>query len=211
MPFSLIPLLFKYDDFSGVIAPDVMRWHRETLHAKYMASLKALLEPLPQFSGPTIEEILSDPEKLPENIRDDAMHFGGGFANHQFFWKILGRCGRADPRNALAAAIDAGFGDFDRFRAEFKWRAMDLKGSGWAFLSLTAPRDPQLEIVVLPNNGSVLPLRKPGVLICDLWEHAYLDTFREDRARWLDAFWSMVDWPMCERRYDCLVAGLPTP
>jgi Fe-Mn family superoxide dismutase len=88
---------------------------------------------------------------------------------------------------------------------------MDLKGSGWAFLSLAAPRNPQLEIVVLPNNGSVLTLRKPGILVCDLWEHAYLDAFREDRARWLDAYWSMVNWRMCETRFECLVAGRPTP
>jgi Fe-Mn family superoxide dismutase len=211
MTFSLIPLLFEYADFDGLIAPGVMRWHRESVHAHYMDAINALLAPLPQFSEKSIEEILSHPELLPASIRDSAMYFGGGYANHQFFWKILGRSDQTHPQGALAEAIDAEFGNFDRFQTQFTERALDLKGSGWAFLSLAAPRKPELEIVVLSNNGSVLPLRKPGILVCDLWEHAYLDTFREDRSRWLEAYWSMLNWRMCETRYECLVAGKPTP
>jgi Fe-Mn family superoxide dismutase len=211
MTFSLIPLLFEYEDFDGLIAPRVMRWHRESVHAQYMDAINALLAPLPQFSEKSIEEILSHPELLPASIRDNVMFFGGGYANHQFFWKILGRSDQTHPQGALAEAINTDFGGFEQFRAQFTQRALDLKGSGWAFLSLAAPRKPQLEIVVLPNNGSVLTLRKPGILVCDLWEHAYLDTFREDRSQWLDAYWSMLNWRMCETRYECLVAGKPTP
>ena len=218
MPFSLIPLPFEYEDFDDLIAPGVMRWHRERVHAQYMAAINALLAPLPEFRDKSIEEVLSHPDLLPADIRDDVMFFGGGYANHQFFWKILGRNDRTDthtqrcvPQGALAGAIDTDFGGFEHFRAQFTERAMGLKGSGWAFLSLAAPRKPKLEILVLPNNGSVLPLRKPGIFICDLWEHAYLDTFRDDRSRWLDAFWSMLNWRMCETRYECLVAGRPAP
>ena len=88
---------------------------------------------------------------------------------------------------------------------------MALEGDGWAFLSLFAPRELDLEIVVTRGNGNVLELRKPGVLICDLWLHAYHDDHRDDREAWIDSYLETVDWTHCSLRYDRLVAGEPVP
>jgi superoxide dismutase len=83
MTFSLIPLLFEYEDFDGLIAPRVMRWHRESVHAQYMDAINALLAPLPQFSEKSIEEILSHPELLPAIL---AALNSSGRSSHNAHW-----------------------------------------------------------------------------------------------------------------------------
>jgi hypothetical protein len=89
--------------------------------------------------------------------------------------------------------------------------ALSLDGDGWVFLSLAVPRTPTIEIVVRPGNDNVLEIRKPGILLCDLWEHAYHDDHHGDREAWLDAYLQVLDWTQCSIRYDRLIAGQPTP
>ena len=101
----------------------------------------------------------------------------------------------------LEAAMNVRLGSVAAFRSRFEAAALGLRGSGWAFLSRTTPGGVEtLEILALPGNGSVLPLGKPGILICDMWEHAYEREHGDDRAAWLRAYWMMVDWVECERR-----------
>jgi len=83
-------------------------------------------------------------------------------------------------------------------------------GSGWAFLAVSGLRTTELEILVLPGNDSVLPLHKPGVLICDLWEHAYDAAYPADRAAYLDAIFHLIDWPVCADRFASFSAGVMT-
>jgi Fe-Mn family superoxide dismutase len=60
-------------------------------------------------------------------------------------------------------------------------------------------------------NGleSVLTLSEPtpGLLICDLWEHAYYLRYQNKRAAWLCAFWDIVDWDVVGNRFDGIRAG----
>ena len=95
----------------------------------------------------------------------------------------------ATPVGNLAGEIDSAWGSFDRFRTAFADAALSLSTEGWAFLSLSKPKTGDLEIVVLPGNGSVLPIAKPGILICDLWDHHG----KNNHEDWFEAFWHVVD------------------
>ena len=125
--------------------------------------------------------------------------------------RFLGAKRGTRPAPALAAKLEQTFGSFAGFVRAFTSAALAHDGDGWAFLSLSRPRQTEIEIVVLRHNGNVLELRKPGILICDLWEHAYQDDHGGDRAAWLDAYLKVLDWEQCSVRYDRLIAGLPTP
>ena len=211
MAFDFLPLRFEYSELAPAMSEDSARWHHDVVHGGYLDKINRLIDPYPQLAGLTIEELLGEPERIPASIRSDVRFFGAGHSNHQFMWKILGRPDGSRPAGALAAALDATFGGFEPFCETFAGEALALKGVGWAFLSLSAPRVPELEIIILPDNGNVLELKKPGVLICDLWEHAYLTDHGLDRNAWLDGYFKNVDWATCTTRYDCLVAGRPTP
>ncbi|HEX4043721.1 MAG TPA: Fe-Mn family superoxide dismutase [Xanthobacteraceae bacterium] len=211
MAYQFLPLAYSYADLMPAMSEATARRHHDAVHGAYLDAVNGLLAPYPELSALSIEAVLSHPERLPDAIRAEARFQGGGHANHQFTWKILGAQRSTRPSGALAGKIDETFGGLAGFVRAFKAAALNLDGDGWAFLSLPMPRTSALEIVVTRGNDNVLELRKPGVLVCDLWRHAYADDHHGDRAAWIDAYLQVLDWTQCAIRYDRLVAGQPTP
>ena len=207
MAYHIPPLRFDYDALEPHIKREVMIHHHKSVHPAYLSALNALLVENPDCGRDTVEALLRGLEEIPVGLRQQVAHLAGGHANHQFFWKVLGPQGLdaapATPVGNLAGEIDRAWGSFDRFRTAFTDAALSLSTEGWAFLSLSKPKSGDLEIVVLPGNGSVLPIAKPGILICDLWNHHSKNNHEE----WLEAFWHVVDWNICEYRYQGLRDG----
>ena len=209
MPFSFLPLGYDFADLAPAMSEKSARWHHDVVHDDYLAAIDRLLAPYRELAALTIEEVLVAPERIPDDIRDAARTQGGGHANHQFMWKILGKDRGTRPVGPLRAKIDSTYGGLSGFTRAFQSAALAHDGEGWAFLSLAKPRSHDVEILTTSGNGNVLELRKPGILICDLWEHAYRDDHNGDREAWLDAYLRVVDWEHCSLRYDRLAAGMP--
>lgn len=207
MAYDIPPLRFAYDALEPHVSAAALKQHHEIVHRGYLDGLNALLAAHPEVDRETVEDLLRGIDEVPAPLRQQAAHLAGGHANHQFLWKILGpqtSPAPTAPIGGLATAIDEAYGSFDAFRSAFARAALALPTEGWAFLSLSKPRTGDLEIVVLPGNGSVLPIARPGILICDLWDHMGHAT----RAGWLDAFWHVVDWEVGEYRYQGLRDGM---
>ena len=203
MTFALPDLRYGYDALEPFVDREALRWHHAVCHRGYVDAINRLLVSHPDLNGQTVETLLRRLDEAPARIRQDVQHLAGGHANHQFQWKVIAPQARAEPRGALAEAIDADFGSFAAFREAFTAAALRLEPEGWAFLSLSAPRTGHLEILTLAGNGSVLPIGKPGILICDLWPHAAGER-QPEREAYLETYWRIVDWPACEAR----LAGL---
>ncbi len=207
MPYDIPPLRFPDDALEPHISAETLRHHHGVIHPAYLTALNALLADNPDCGRDTVETLLRQIDDIPAPLRQQAAYLAGGHANHQFLWKILGPQSVAGkptgPVGDLAAEIVREYGSAEAFKAAFNDAALALPTEGWAFLSLNQPRTGDLEIVILPGNGSVLPIAKPGILICDLWNHHGHDS----RADWLDAFWHVVDWDVCEDRYRGLRDG----
>ena len=200
--YILPPLTFAYDALAPVIDEPTLRLHHDAHHRAYVDGVNAAFAPYPEWQGLTIEEVLRRSAALPDGIRETVRHQGGGHANHQFFWKILTPAGCGEPAGGLFGAIVRDFGSFARFKSAFETAGMRLFGSGWVFLVCRPHRDFRLEILTLPNEDSVLSLAEPapGLLVCDLWEHAYDLTYHNRRADWLKAWWAIVDWDLVAER-----------
>lgn len=84
------------------------------------------------------------------------------------------------------------------FKLEFNRVALTSFGSGWVWL-VQRP-DGALAVVATPNAST--PLTGPDIplLACDIWEHAYYLDYQQDRARYLDAFWKLVNWDFVASR-----------
>lgn len=201
-PYSLPPLKFGFNDLEPVIGGDDLRRHHAEIHAGCVNRLNDCLSVHPSWLGLTIEELVRRLSSVPEDIRAEVRYFGGGHANHQFFWKILSPAGGNGPSGDLALALAAEFGSVDQFRRRFEALGAQLFGSGWIFLVCLPEQKFKLEIVVLANNDSVLNLPSPsyGILVCDLWEHAYYGRYRHRRADWLRTWWDIVDWDYVGQR-----------
>jgi Fe-Mn family superoxide dismutase len=198
MAYKLPPLRFAYDALEPYIDAETMELHHDKHHQTYVDSLNKVIEPYPQLADLAIEDLLRRLDQLPEAIRTDVKNHGGGHANHQFFWKILGPNAGGSPKGALGEALAKDFGSFARFQALFADAATKHFGSGWAFLVLD-PSTGRLEIMSLPNQDSVLLHGKFGLLCCDVWEHAYYLKYRNRRPDYLAAWWNVVAWGVVDQ------------
>ena len=206
MAFDLPPLPYGYDALEPVIDRETMELHHSKHHRAYVDALNKALEGHPDLQGKSIEALLRDLDTVPEAIRQTVRNQGGGHANHQMFWKIIQPGGAKAPAGAIAQAIDEGFGSFDAFKTRFEEAGAKHFGSGWVFL-VTHPGGQGLDILTLPNQDSVLPLKRPALLANDVWEHAYYLKHRNRRADYLKGWWEVVNWTTVGARLDAIRSG----
>jgi Fe-Mn family superoxide dismutase len=203
MAYKLPALRFAYDALEPHIDAETMELHHDKHHQLYVDNVNKLLEPYPHLADLPIEDLLGHLDRVPEPIRVAVRNQGGGHANHQFFWEILGPNAGGSPHGAIADAITRDFGAFERFRSLFTDAAAKHFGSGWVCLVVN-PSTERLEIMSLHDQDSVVLHGKPGLLCCDVWEHAYYLKYRNRRADYLHAWWNVVAWDVVDQRFtDC--------
>lgn len=106
--------------------------------------------------------------------------------------------GQGAPVGELKEAIDATFGSFDEFKAQFKAAAASRFGSGWAWLVVD---NGKLAVISTANQDSPLMEGKTPVVGLDVWEHAYYLNYRNVRPNYIDAFWNVVNWEQANKNY----------
>lgn len=180
-----------------------MMIHHDRHHNAYVTNLNAALESAPELQGLSIDELISDLNRVPEGIRMAVRNNGGGHANHSLFWEVIGPNAGGAPSGALAAAIDAELGGFDKFKEDFAKAGATRFGSGWAWLSVT----PEGKLVVssTPNQDSPVMEGNTPILGMDVWEHAYYLKYQNKRPDYIAAFWNVVNWSAVEARYAAAV------
>lgn len=183
-----------------------MRLHHDKHHRSYIDNLNKALAAHPQFADLSIEELLQRLNEVPEEIRTVVRSNGGGHANHQLFWKIMKPGGGGTPEGALAKSIDEAFGSFEQFKSKFEDAGAKHFGSGWVFLILD-PTSHKLDVLSMPNQDSVLLVKKPALLGNDVWEHAYYLKYQNRRPEYLKAWWNIVAWDVVADRLEKLRAG----
>ncbi|MBW1614387.1 MAG: superoxide dismutase, partial [Deltaproteobacteria bacterium] len=150
------------------------------------------------FDGRDAEEIIAELENVPEEIKQGVRNNGGGYVNHNFFWKILSP-EKQEPTGELYKRIKEVFGSIDEFKKLFKEVALSRFGSGWAWLVVEP--DGKLVIYSTANQDSPLTEGKKPILCLDVWEHAYYLKYQNKRADYVDAFWNVVNWKMVGELY----------
>ncbi len=75
--------------------------------------------------------------------------------------------------------------------------AIKLFGSGWAWLA--ADDNGNLEILPLGNADTPLKHGKTPLLTIDVWEHAYYVDYHNERPKYVDGFWNVVNWDFVEK------------
>jgi superoxide dismutase, Fe-Mn family len=199
--FSLPPLPYPVDALEPAIDATTMAIHHDRHHQAYVDNLNAAVAADPALQGLSLDALLAKPSKRSEAVRNNA----GGHWNHTFFWTSLTRPGQGgEPSPTLAAAIEREFGSFEAFQAAFRSAGLQRFGSGWVWLIAT-PKG-RLQVVSTPNQDNPLmdlaAVRGTPLLANDVWEHAYYLKYRNRRADYLNAWWSVVDWKAVSNRYE---------
>ena len=190
MSFELPKLDYAYDALEPHIDAKTMEIHHSKHHAAYTAKFNAAVEGT-ELEGKTAREIFASISTASGAVRNN----GGGFYNHNEFWKFLSPNGGGTPTGDLLAAIEKDFGSFDAFKEAFSNAAANQFGSGWAWLVKTADG---LKVSSTANQDNPLmdvAAVKGEILLCiDVWEHAYYLNYQNLRPSYIAAFWNVVNW-----------------
>ena len=120
------------------------------------------------------------------------------------YFEILTPKGGSAPADTLASTITRDFGSFDEFKTQFKDAANKQFGSGWAWLVVDASG--KLQITNTQNHDNPLMPRseisgKP-ILGIDLWEHAYYLNYQNNRKKYIDNFFRLINWKKVEENFE---------
>lgn len=197
MAFEIPKLDYAYDALEPHIDARTMEIHHTKHHAAYTTNLNNAIQGT-DLENSSIENILAKISTLSPAIRNN----GGGFYNHNLFWKFLSPTGGGNPNGEIAAAIDATFGSFEKFKQEFSNAAATRFGSGWAWLVKTSDG---LRVSSTPNQDNPLmdiaELKGTPVLALDVWEHAYYLNYQNRRPDYISAFWNVINWDEVNKRF----------
>jgi Fe-Mn family superoxide dismutase len=201
MAYQLPALDYAYDALEPFIDAQTMQLHHDKHHRAYVDSLNNAVAGYPQFDNMDIETLLRQLDKVPEEIRASVRDSGGGHANHELFWRVIGPPNDSQPGELVADAIQSDFGSLENLQEKFTEAAAKVFGSGWTFLAVD-PVTQKLEIMSLPNQDSPLLSGKSVLLCCDVWEHSYYLKYQNRRLDYLKAWWSVVQWDAVSPRME---------
>jgi Fe-Mn family superoxide dismutase len=198
MSFELPKLNYDYNALEPHIDARTMEIHHSKHHQAYVTNLNNAIAGT-EWEGKSIEELMKNISKISPAVRNN----GGGHFNHSLFWTIIKPNGGGNPDGAIATAIDATFGSYEKMKEEFTKAATTRFGSGWAWLCVKA--DKSICICSSPNqdNPTMDISECPGtpILGLDVWEHAYYLHYQNRRPDYIAAFYNLINWDEVNKRY----------
>lgn len=184
MEHQLPDLPYAMDGLSPHVSAETLEYHYGKHHNAYVTNLNKMIEGT-EFADSDLDSIVKGASGGVFN--NAAQHW-----NHSFYWNCLKPDGGGDPSGDLATMINDTFCSMDVFLEKFTAAAATTFGSGWAWLVRNA--DGSLEITSTSNAGNPMTSGQTPLLTCDVWEHAYYVDYRNARSKYIEAFWSLVNW-----------------
>jgi len=191
MEHTLPPLPYAIDALAPHISQETLEYHYGKHHQTYVTNLNNLIKGT-EFEELPLEEIV---KKSSGGVFNNSAQVW----NHTFYWNSLTPGGKA-VSGALADAINAKWGSFDKFKEEFTKSAVGNFGSSWTWLVKKA--DGSLDIVNTSNAATPLTTDAKALITCDLWEHAYYIDYRNVRPKYLETFFALANWEFAAANFN---------
>jgi Fe-Mn family superoxide dismutase len=194
--YSLPKLPFDFDALKPFISEEQLKLHYQKHHQAYVNGANAVLEKLDKS-----REDNTDLD-MKAILKELSFHVGG-YRLHNRFWENLApvrKGGGGIPKGELAKAIEAEFGKFDRFKKEFTTAASGVEGSGWAVLTYCENTQRLMILQVEKHNANIVP-GFVVLMVLDVWEHAYYLDYKNDRGKFIEGFWNIVNWDTIGKRF----------
>lgn len=193
--YSLPALAYGYKDLEPYMSETQLQIHHSKHHNAYVSGANSIFEKIDKARVDKKEyDVKAVFKELSFNI--------GGYVLHSLFWKNLappGSGGGGEPSGMFKERIISQFGSFDRFKEEFIKTAMSVEGSGWVALAYCPETERLLLMQIEKHNVNIYPTYQI-ILILDMFEHAYYIDYKNEKAKYIDAFWSIVNWEEVNKR-----------
>ena len=199
--YTLPEMPYAYDALEPHIDAQTMEIHHSKHHQKYTDGMNGALEKLsPELQEKDIEEILSNINQVPDDVKGAINFNGGGYDNHKLFWNSMKQNGGGEPTGAIADAINDSFGSFAEFKELFSSKTAPIQGSGWGWLVYN-PNSSKVEYKAMSNQTSPRTEGLVPLLGLDVWEHAYYLKYQNKRPDYIAAWWNVINWDEVNARF----------
>jgi superoxide dismutase, Fe-Mn family len=197
--YSLPKLPYDYAMLEPYISEEQLKLHHQKHHQAYVNGTNAIYEKMDKARHENADL------DFKATLKELSFHLGG-YKLHNLFWANLapaGNGGGGMPEGELLKGIIAEFGKFERFKKEFTATAVSAEGSGWAALTFCRKTERLLIMQIEKHNVNIFPDYRI-LMVLDVWEHAYYLDYKNDRAKFVEAFWNIVNWGEVADRLESL-------
>ena len=194
--YTLPKLPYDYADLEPYMSKEQLTIHHDKHHQAYVNGANAILQKIDKARKENVDlDVKSTLKELSWNI--------GGHLLHSLYWGNLGPAAKAGgkPEGLFGEWLEKEFGGFERFKKEFTTAATSVEGSGWAALTRCAQTGRPLLMQVEKHNTNVYPAYRI-LMVLDVFEHAYYIDYKNDRAKFVEAFWNIVNWKEVSKRLE---------
>lgn len=216
MSFELKPLPYSCDALEPEIIEEIMCIHHDRHLKTYVNNLNQLLDPFDEFSDWSLEELIIHNNELPSHLREGVWNNAGGVYNHNLFFSIMAKnqqnnffnsnnsytnleCEFGMGRREIETAIINQFASLDHFKTAFTEMTKRMFGSGYTWL--VSNRDGILSIINTRNQDTVLVYPVVPIILIDLWEHAYYLQYLNERDKYVENWFHLIDWNKANENY----------
>ena len=189
MEHKLPELPYSKDALAPYMSLETLEYHYGKHHKAYVDKLNKLIKGT-NFEYMPLEEIILTAEDKIYNNAAQAW-------NHSFFWQCLSPNGGGNPNGEIAKRIESKWKTFGKFKEEFNHTAVDNFGSGWTWLA--SNKKNELEIFNTSNAQTPKTFGMKALFTVDIWEHAYYIDYRNERPKFLEAFWNLINWDFANK------------
>ncbi|MDF2680846.1 MAG: putative superoxide dismutase [Brevibacillus sp.] len=190
---TLPPLPYAYNALEPFIDAETMRIHHDKLHKKYVDDLNTAELKLAEARANGNFDLVRHWER-------ELAFNGAGHYLHTILWPSMSPEGGGEPGGDLAEAIKRYFGSFAAFKNQFTQAGGKVEGPGWAIL-VWSPRAQHVEILTAEKHQNLSQWDTIPLLALDVWEHSYFLQYKNERDKYVDAWWNIVNWPYVEERF----------
>ncbi len=200
--FKQYELPYAADALEPVIDKLTVETHHGKHHATYTANFNKAVEDA-GLTDKSVEEILANLDSVAdEALRTALRNNGGGYYNHNLYFKTISPDGGGEPEGILAEKIKEAFGSFEEFKKQISALAAGQFGSGWAWLS--ADKEGKLYLSKSANQDNPISLgtSQTPIMCIDVWEHAYYLKYKNLRPDYIAALFDVIDWKAVTELYE---------
>lgn len=194
--YVLPELSYPYNALEPVISENLLRLHHDKHHAAYVNGANSILEKMDKANKENTDF------DTKATFKELSFHIGGHVL-HSLFWKNLMPANNNDklkPSAAISKVINDEFGSFERFKKLFTLTANSAEGSGWAALTFCKQTNRPIIMQIEKHNVNIYPTFKI-LMVLDVWEHAYYLDYKNDRGKFVEAFWNIANWDEVNKRF----------
>jgi Fe-Mn family superoxide dismutase len=192
--YTLPNLFYEYKDLEPVMSENQLMIHHQKHHQAYVNACNALVEKIDKARK----------ENTEVDFRAASKEFSfqiGGHVLHSLFWNNLAPVGKGgEIAGELKEKIIEDFGSIERFKKEFNAVALSVEGSGWAALVFEKESQKLMVMQIEKHNVNIFPASEI-IMVLDMFEHAYYIDYKNDKAKYVEEFWKIVNWEEIEKRF----------